>query len=188
MYVFVRAGVKATKHAWLDGPQGTPYHVLTTGFSKSASREVKLWDLRMTAKEQEVKEIDRGAGSLFPFVDPSTGLILLTGKGDPTIRMWLFEKAMKIAPLTEFKLQEDHKFFGVAPKRAMNINASEVMRVYRTEGVTTIRPLSIALARVKHTYSPQIYPPCYLGKPRMVGGAPSSNGSLRASPAPAIAC
>lgn len=77
-------GVKASRVVWL----GNTNHVLTTGFSRSASREIFVWDI--TNLKQPIKQIDvdSSSGVLIPHFDADTNMLFVAGKGDGNIRFY----------------------------------------------------------------------------------------------------
>jgi hypothetical protein len=49
---------------------------------------VSLWDTRRPDEAVLHKHVDHATGQLFPLFDEGTGLVLLTGRGDNTIRIF----------------------------------------------------------------------------------------------------
>lgn len=73
------AGVKGSRVAWL----GDNDRIVTTGFSKTSDRQVKIWE---TANLTEVRglTLDQSSGVMMPFYSEANDLLFLAGKGDGT--------------------------------------------------------------------------------------------------------
>ncbi len=59
---------------------GNNPRLVTVGFSKTAYRQMMLWDQRNTSSPLYSTDIDNSAGSLMPFYDSDTGILFLAGK------------------------------------------------------------------------------------------------------------
>lgn len=68
------------KLAWINGQCGSSYHLVTTGFTKIAKREMKLWDIRSLAQPLTVVDIGQGSGFTCPHWEESLGLLFLVPK------------------------------------------------------------------------------------------------------------
>jgi coronin-1B/1C/6 len=60
---------------------GASNYVLTIGFTSSAKREFKIWDVSASLeKPTTALELDASAGTIMPFYDEDTRMLYLTGK------------------------------------------------------------------------------------------------------------
>lgn len=74
------SGAKSTKVVWIDGQRGNPNMFITTGFTRVAARELKVWDIRTAKSPHTTKSIDTGSGFLLPHWEESTGLLFIVPK------------------------------------------------------------------------------------------------------------
>ena len=77
-------GVKASRVVWL----GDTTKVITTGFSKSAGRQMFVWDTANLKEPIKQEDVDNSAGVLIPHYDPDTKVLFVAGKGDGNIRLY----------------------------------------------------------------------------------------------------
>jgi len=60
-------GTKAAKCEWLNGLCGAPHLVVTAGFTKKATREFALFDIRNIKQPTMREDMDKGTGIVNPF-------------------------------------------------------------------------------------------------------------------------
>lgn len=133
---------------WLDSQ-----HLLTTGFSRSATRECILY----SAVSNEVKIISRNLldvspAPLFPFFDADTSILYLYAKGERSclpFEMKLDQAQDNFAKLPTFGHDTLQLGLAFLPKRYVDTNKVEVSIVLRLTAVTIERvAFSIPRARV----------------------------------------
>ena len=76
--------MKASRVIWL----GDTGKILTTGFSRSASRQIFVWDIANMKQPIKQEDVDNSAGVLIPHFDPDTKVLFVAGKGDGNIRLY----------------------------------------------------------------------------------------------------
>ena len=95
------ANVRYSTTQWLN----TDHHFVSCGHGSAMEREMMLWDVRklITIDNDNTStpalhestcisrdRIDSSIGPMMPLFDPDTGLLVLAGKGDTTIRLYEF--------------------------------------------------------------------------------------------------
>lgn len=164
--VVCHEGAKASKVAWLGGPVSPDNLLFTAGFEKGPGREAALWDMRSIHKPLQVTPLGRGAGSVFPYWDSDTGIMLLPGKGDGNIRLFEIYNQM-IHVDTEFRSTDPGVGFACVPKRGLDILENEVIRCLKVANATTIQPIEFTIPRKATEFQQDLYPPCLAGEPAL---------------------
>ena len=89
------ANVRYSTTQWLNND----VHFVSCGHGTAMEREMMLWDIRkllhndgdgMEGKCLSRDRIDSSIGPMMPLFEPDTGLLVLAGKGDTTIRLYEF--------------------------------------------------------------------------------------------------
>ena len=62
--------------------------LLSVGTAPRRGRQVALWDARNLAEPFNKDMVDTATGQLFPLYDEGTGVVLLSGRGDNTIKVY----------------------------------------------------------------------------------------------------
>ena len=65
--------------------------VLSTGFGKTGDRQFRLWDVRKLEKPLSSHMLDAGAGSMTPYFVEDNGVVVMTAKGELTVRIFEIE-------------------------------------------------------------------------------------------------
>ncbi|XP_040929807.2 coronin-2B-like, partial [Betta splendens] len=136
---------RATKVLYISGLG----MLLSTGSSAWNHRQMMLWDPDDLSEPLYEEVLDGSAGVLFPFYDPDTHMLYLSGKGDGNIRFYeLSAEKPYISFLREHRSALPHKGLGVMPKRGLDFGACEVFRFYRLITVKDlVEPLSMIVPR-----------------------------------------
>jgi len=140
-----------------------------TGFSRSAKRQMKIWDLRKIDKALYENDIDQAAGSLYPYFDADIGLLYLVGKGEGNVSFYEFVNDDKYAhQLGSYRNPEPQKGGGWLPKRACDVWKCEVARFYKLTDKTVI-PISFIVPRKAgaEVFQEDIFPNAYAGRPAL---------------------
>jgi len=77
-------GIKASRVIWL----GSSSKVLTTGFSRSAGRQIFVWDTTQLKEPIKQIDVDNSSGVLIPHFDDSTKCVVCCWQGDGNIRLY----------------------------------------------------------------------------------------------------
>ena len=87
------ANVRYSSTQWLNND----HHFVSCGHGSAMEREMMLWDVRKLIDSDHADDkcisrdrIDSSIGPMMPLFDPDTGLLVLAGKGDTTIRLYEF--------------------------------------------------------------------------------------------------
>ena len=102
---------KTSKVAWVGHDS-----VITTGYGKNNDRQIKLWDLKNTAKEVQTVSIDTQSGPIQPFYDPDTGLLFVPGRGEGNIRYYEYSSG-SVKIVSEYKSGTSQKSVCFFPKK-----------------------------------------------------------------------
>jgi len=158
-------GAKSSKIFWV------PYlnWVGATGHTKTAKRQVKLWDLKDMSKPIETHTIDQASSILQPMYDNDNGVLYLVGKGDGTINHYeLVNDDKKIYLLGTFRNTEPQKGGGWVPKKGLDVWKCEVGRFLKLTA-KSVTPISFIVPRKsgEEVFQADIYPDAFAGKPAL---------------------
>ncbi len=155
-------GNRNSRCTWL-GP--TPY-LLSCGHTVTQDREIAIWDSRNLDKPVKRERIDSSTGTLMPFYDPDTCLLILAGKGDTSTRLYEFDGSSgSIHAISNTPLGEVIKGASLLPKQANDFMSCEVLRVLKlTENA--VQPVSYQVPRKeKLKFHDDLFPPTLWGIP-----------------------
>jgi len=147
--------------------------VFSVGFGKSAQREYALWDPKKLAEPLLAPvSIDNSSGVIAPFYDEDSDIIFLAGKGDGNVRYYEVipeeEPKKMVVFLSQYSSNDSGAAYGSAPKRACDVNANEIMRIYKVTG-TQAQPLQFTVPRKSELFQDDIFPPCRSDEPAVSG-------------------
>jgi len=92
-------------------------------------------------------KIDQGSGLLNPHYDPDTGVVLLWGKGETSIKFFeLTDTAPFAHHLTDYQTTIPQVGVAVLPKTACNVREVEIFKVYKLTQ-DTIEPTGFRVPR-----------------------------------------
>lgn len=136
---------------------GTQNFIVTTGFSRSAERDVSLWDLK-TMKLVSKMELDTNNAILYTLYDPDTGVLTVVGKGDSSIRFYeVFPEPPHFQFLNILTSQESFKGFGFLPKADVDIMSCEIIVLYKLAEKGDVKPIKIRVPRKSTAFQDDIY-------------------------------
>jgi len=72
--------------------------------------------------------------------------------------------------LSQYSSNDSGAAYGAAPKRACDVNANEIMRIYKVTG-TQAQPLQFTVPRKSELFQDDIFPPCRSDEPALTGHA-----------------
>jgi len=156
-------GIKATKCFYVNAFGW----VGSTGFSKSAKRELKIWDPRNIEKPIYNVGLDNQASVLVPNVDNDLNILYLAGKGDNSVSYYELRNDDKICHyLSLYRDSTPQKGGGWVYKRGLNVMKCEVQRFLKLTKDSII-PISFIVPRKSggDVFQDDIYPPCASAKP-----------------------
>lgn len=148
------AGVKGSRVLYLAGFE----KLFTVGFSRSAEREYKIWDLKNLAKPVVSTNLDSSSGIIMPFFDSDTATLYLSGKGDGNIRYYEITNDDKVIyPLSEYKSNTPCNGMGFLPKIHVDVSSCEIVRAYKATN-TMVEPISFTVPRKSDLFQDDIFP------------------------------
>lgn len=155
-------GSKPSKLNWIN-----EHTVVTCGFSKAADRQLAVWDLRNDNSQLKIFNIDQGSGVLYPFYDPDTSCLFVSGKGDGNIRYYeIVGDSNYMYYLESFKSNVPCKGSSFLPKRAVDVSVCEIMRAVKLTN-NTLEFISFRVPRRSEAFQEDIYPDCISTFPSM---------------------
>ncbi|ETO18464.1 hypothetical protein RFI_18800, partial [Reticulomyxa filosa] len=140
-----------------------------TGFSKSAKRQLKLYDLRKLNDPVLANEVDQAAGVLLPHWDNDNGILYLVGKGEGNINYFELENDEKILyTLSVYRSNIPQKGGGWVPKKTMDVWKCEVARFLKLTQNAVI-PISFFVPRKAgaDVFQKDIFPDAYAHTPSL---------------------
>jgi len=140
-----------------------------TGFSKTAKRQVKMFDLRKSNDAILSNDIDQAAGVILPHWDNDNGVLYLAAKGEGNINYYELENDEKIMHnLGAYRNPVPQKGGGWLPKRAMDVWKCEVARFLKLTESSVI-PISFIVPRKAggDVFQKDIFPDAYAGVPSL---------------------
>lgn len=158
-------GSKSSKVFWIPNLNW----VGACGFSKTARRQMKFWDLKDLSKPIYSNDIDQVSSVLMPYYDNENGLLYLSGKGDGSVSFQeVINDAKKCYPLGQYRATDPQKGGGWMAKRACDVWKCEVNRFFKLTK-NSIIPISFIVPRKSgaDVFQEDIYPDCYAGKPAL---------------------
>eukprot|EP01083_Nonionella_stella_P021240 58892_1 len=158
-------GTKTSKVFWMHNLGW----IGATGFSKTAQRQLKFWDLKNLSKPIFSTIIDQGSATLMPYYDTETGLIYMAGKGDGSISYAeVINDNKKWYPLGSYKSPDPQKGGGWLPKRACDVWKCEINRFFKlTKNSIIPIPFIVPRKTGADVFQEDIYPLTYAGKPAL---------------------
>ncbi|OII77062.1 hypothetical protein cand_021890 [Cryptosporidium andersoni] len=163
-------GTRIGKCVWLEGPgsSSNKNKILTTGFNRTGMRSIKLWDIRSLSNCLTNIELDIISSTLYPYYQNEFRLLTIFGKGDGNIRLYEFNNENDNLNLVEeFSTTQAQRGCCFLPTRALSIDKSEVLRIYKSIGMETIDVISFSMNRKTHIYNKELFPDCFAGKPSL---------------------
>eukprot|EP00932_Pfiesteria_piscicida_P008350 SRR837773.1874.p1 GENE.SRR837773.1874~~SRR837773.1874.p1 ORF type:complete len:463 (-),score=209.65 SRR837773.1874:161-1516(-) len=182
--VKIHEGVKPSKVEWLGSPSDTEetYKFVTTGFTAQAQRQLAIWDMRKLNGQQEdpaplnMLDLDQGTGCLYPFFDPATQMLYISGKGDANVRYFEGDPADPFLHfVSDFRTTVPQKGFDFLPKRCVDTSKHEIARGLKLEN-NAVCLVSWRVPRKSDAFQDDLYPDAPSGSASMtadewVGGS-----------------
>jgi len=148
-------------HGWIGG----------TGFSRSAKRQMKIWDLRKLEKTLYENDIDQAASVLYPHFDNDNSILYLTGKGEGNITYFELVNDDRVSYLlSAYRNPEPQKGGGWLPKRACDVWRCEVAKFYKLTKNSVV-PISFIVPRKAgaEVFQEDIFPDAFAGRAALQG-------------------
>jgi len=142
--------------------------LLSTGFSKSSERELKLWDVRQFKQALATKVLDVASGAITPLYDEGTGVVYLAGRGDTTISYYeIMDEDPYIHFLSAHQTQAPQVDVVMLPKSRCDVKKVEVAHLLKLTP-TLIEPIVFTVPRTRlEFFQDDVYPPAPTGEPAL---------------------
>lgn len=155
--------VRSQRVVWCTNFGGS-HSLLSVGTCAGGrGRQVTLWDARAVGEPLVAKKLDASSGQLFPIVDEGTGVALVSGRGDNTVRVFeMGPTCSQLTPCTDFRMGGE-PVCGIAalPKQTCNVRAVETMKILRLT-TSSVDPITFVLPRsdnLKAWFQDDVFPP-----------------------------
>lgn len=158
-------GTKSSKVFWIPNLNW----IGAVGFSKTARRQLRFWDLKDLSKPIYKNDIDQVSSVLMPYYDNDNGLLYMSGKGDGAVSYSeIINDSKKWYPLSQYRATEPQKGGGWMAKRKCDVFRCEVNRFFKLTK-STIIPISFIVPRKSgaDVFQEDIFPDSYAGKPAL---------------------
>ena len=144
--------------------------MITTGSSKGGDRELAAWDLRNTGSPLKKLSLDKGSGVLYPFYDPDTTVLFVSGKGDGNVRYFeVVGDSNYLYYLESFKSNNICRGFSFTPKYTVDTSVCEIMKGVKLTNNNSIDLISFRVPRRSEAFQEDIYPDCISNIPALSG-------------------
>ena len=146
--------------------------LVSTGFSKSNLKELKLWDIRKVSPELKsdgpVQKlvIDNLLTITTPFYDHESKLLFTSGKGELSVHVFDFNDST-IYPNNDYKSNSPALSLNMFERKILDYNKCEIDRFIHYNNKKEISFISFKLSRKKPEYEPALYPPVSSGEPAL---------------------
>lgn len=149
-------GTLGTRIEWM----GAKDQIALVGFDKASERRIQVVDFKKGGARLADQRIDSSSGVLNPVYDHSTGVLLLWGKGETSIKFWeLNDQAPYAHALTDYQTTVPQLGVAVAPRHDCNVRDVEIFKVLKLTQ-DTCDPVSFIVPRQrKEFFQDDIYPP-----------------------------
>ncbi|XP_063171041.1 coronin-7-like isoform X1 [Candoia aspera] len=141
--VLAHASSKEARLLWVN----TEGCFLSVGSNQMMEREVWLWDERQLSSSLASITLDASPRALIPLFDPSTGLLVLAGKGEKVLFCYEVQPAqLAVTEVNQCLLETRTQGVAQLPKLALDVTACEVMKVLQLSD-SAIVPISYLVLR-----------------------------------------
>jgi WD40 repeat protein len=156
-------GVKGWRAVWL----GARDRILSVGFTKTAEREISIWDARNLGKSLSTLKLDASPAAPMPFYDPDISVLYLASKGEGVIKLYEIADNDALSALTDFKSPQPAAGMAVLPKvGGVDVMKCEVARFLKLTAQGQIIRIRFEVPRSNLAiFHDDIYPDTFDGRP-----------------------
>ena len=146
--------------------------LVTTGFSKSNVKELKLWDIRKVTPELKSEGpvqklvIDNLLTITTPLYDHESKLLFTHGKGELSIHTFDFNDST-IYQNMDYKSQTPALSLNIFERKILDYNKCEIDRFIHYNNKKELHFISFYVSRKHPEYEPNLYPPVASGEPAL---------------------
>jgi len=159
--VQAHTGVKGWRAVWC----GKSERILSVGFTKTAERELSLWDPRALSKPINTTKLDTSPAAPLPFFDTDTSVLYLGSKGEGTIKLYEVTDSGFVY-LNDYKSNAPATGMSIQPKWVVDVMKTEVARFFKLTAAGQVIPLRFEVPRANlQLFHDDLYPDTFDGKP-----------------------
>ena len=155
---------KTMKMTWVG-----EYHILTTGFNKANTREMKLWDIRKVKDDLTIDSpvqnftIDHQSGIPTPYFDKDLKILYIFGRGEGNMHYYdLNDNTIK--QCNDFLTSDPTEAVAMFEKKTMDYNKCEIGRFAKYTKNNVIQYLSFYYPKRNPEFEEALYPPTFSGE------------------------
>lgn len=160
-------GVKGWRALWC----GKNDRILSVGFTKSAEREIVLWDPRSLGKALSTTKLDVSPAAPLPFYDSDTSVLYLGSKGEGSIKLYEVTDSA-VVYLNDYKSNVPATGMSIQPKWTCDVMKTEVAKFFKLTANGQVIPLRFEVPRANlQLFHDDLYPDTFDGKPSVDASA-----------------
>jgi WD40 repeat protein len=158
---------KTMKMTWVS-----EYNIISTGFSKSNTREMKLWDIRKVKNDLSLESpvqsftIDHQSGIPTPYFDEDLKILYIFGRGEGNMHYYDLNDS-KIKQCNDFLTSDPTEAIVMFEKKTMNYNKCEIARFAKYTKNNIVQYLSFYYPKRNPEFEESLYPPTFCGESAM---------------------
>jgi len=162
------AGAKGWRAVWL----GAKDRILSAGFTKTAEREISIWDVRNLAKSLSTTKLDASPAAPMPFYDPDNAVVYFASKGEGAIKLYEISDTDALVFLSDFKSPQPAAGMAMLPKIGVDVMKCEVARFLKLTAQGQVVRIRFEVPRSNlQLYHEDLFPDTFDGRP--TGAAPA---------------
>ena len=157
---------KTMKMTWVGEHQ-----IISTGFNKSNTREMKLWDIRKVKDDLSIESpvqnltIDHQSGIPTPYFDYDIKLLYVFGRGEGNMHFYDLNDGT-VKPCNDYLSSDPTDSIVMFDKKSMDYNKCELDR-FAKYSKKNIFYLSFNYPKKNPDFDESLYPPTFSGEPAL---------------------
>ena len=157
---------KTMKMTWIS-----EYEIISTGFNKSNTREMKLWDIRKVKDDLSIESpvqnltIDHQSGIPTPYFDYDIKLLFVFGRGEGNMHFYDLNDGT-VKPCNDYLSSDPTDSIVMFDKKSMDYNKCELDR-FAKYSKKNIFYLSFNYPKKNPDFDESLYPPTFSGEPAL---------------------
>jgi len=161
--VQAHTGAKGFRAVWC----GRKEAIVSIGFTKTAEREISLWDPRRIGSPVFNLKLDNSPAAPMPFYDNDTGVLYVGAKGEGTIKLYEVTDTA-LTYLSDYKSPTPASGMSMLPKKLCDPMKCEVAKCVKITSAGLIIPIRFEVPRSNmNLFHDDLYPDTYSGKPTL---------------------
>ena len=157
---------KTMKMTWIS-----EYEIISTGFNKSNTREMKLWDIRKVKDDLSIESpvqnltIDHQSGIPTPYFDYDIKILYVFGRGEGNMHFYDLNDGT-VKPCNDYLSSDPTDSVVMFDKKSMDYNKCELDR-FAKYSRKNIFYLSFNYPKKNPEFDESLYPPTFSGEPSL---------------------